>query len=849
MRKLLLRSARPLLGLALFGAALFLLDRQLHHHTWSEVQAHLQAIPARSLLLALLLTAASYAGLTLYDGLALRHVGRRLPYPRVALTSFIAFVFSMDLGLSIFGSSAIRYRLLSSFGLSMADVARVITFTTHTFWLGVLGIGGVAFTFEAIPLPGSLGLPVDSTWPIGAAMLGLLACYLPWSVLRSEPVRLGQFELALPGLPMTGAQLAVAGLEWITAGTAAWLLMPELPGLSWLGFIAIFIAADVLGLLSTVPAGLGVFEGIMIALLSPHLSAAAVLGSLLAWRLLYNVLPVFFALLLLGAFEVAQQRESWGRVRALAADWGPAVVPRAFGAAVWLVGLLVLAASALPGTLLGAFEREIGVPVLEVSHAVTALVGIALLLLARGLQRRLRSSFVAALGALVVGVASALLRGLHVELAAALLALGGTLWLCRAHFDRPGRPLLPGLSPRWFVPLGVAVLGSIWLMFWAHPHEPAAREPWQRFSESGAFPRALRAGALAAAAAFAALAWRGSRPAVPPRPVATPTELDRAAAIAARTSGASAHLALLGDKALLFADDDSAFIMYGVSGRSWVAMGDPVGPIDQRAALGWRFRELCDRHASEPVFYEVGPENLPLYLDLGLSLHKLGEEAKVPLQDFSLEGHARRGLRQTQRRLTRAGCAFEIAPRDAISPLLDDLEAISDEWLQGKNTREKGFSLGAFRRDYIARTPVALVRQQGRIVAFANLWCAQKGAELSIDLMRYASHAPPGVMEYLFIELMLWGKEAGYAWFGLGMAPLSGLVSHPLAPAWDRLGTLLFRHGEHFYNFQGLRAYKDKFHPVWEPRYLASPSGSGVAFALIDVAALVSGGLKGVVAR
>lgn len=222
---------------------------------------------------------------------------------------------------------------------------------------------------------------------------------------------------------------------------------------------------------------------------------------------------------------------------------------------------------------------------------------------------------------------------------------------------------------------------------------------------------------------------------------------------------------------------------------------------------------------------------------------------RSPLTEFSLEGHARRGQRQIQRRLGRAGCTFEIVERGAVPSILDEIEAISDAWLEGKNTREKGFSLGAFGRDYIVRMPVAVVRQEGHIVAFANLWCGAKGEELSIDLMRYPSDAPAGVMEYLFIELMLWGKGQGYTWFGLGMAPLSGLASHRLAPAWSRLGTLLFRHGEHFYNFQGLRAYKEKFHPVWEPRYLASAGGSGVPRALIDVASLVSGGIKGVVAR
>ncbi len=120
---------------------------------------------------------------------------------------------------------------------------------------------------------------------------------------------------------------------------------------------------------------------------------------------------------------------------------------------------------------------------------------------------------------------------------------------------------------------------------------------------------------------------------------------------------------------------------------------------------------------------------------------------------------------------------------------------------------------------------------------------------MSLDLMRYADDAPSGVMEYLFAQLMLWGRAQGYRWFSLGMAPLAGLEEHRLAPLWNKLGALLFRHGEHFYNFQGLRAFKDKFDPIWAPRYLASPGGLATPIALGHVAALVSGGVSGVVTK
>jgi phosphatidylglycerol lysyltransferase len=240
---------------------------------------------------------------------------------------------------------------------------------------------------------------------------------------------------------------------------------------------------------------------------------------------------------------------------------------------------------------------------------------------------------------------------------------------------------------------------------------------------------------------------------------------------------------------------------------------------------------------------------LHLYLDLGLSLLKLGEEARVPLTGFSLEGAARKDLRYTKRKLEKEGCRFEVMQPESVTTHLDRLEAISNAWLAEKSTREKGFSLGFFQPDYISRCPVALVIRNERIEAFANLWTGAQLEELSLDLMRFLPEAAEGVMEYLFVCLMLWGKAQGYRWFNLGMAPFSGLENRALAPLWNRLGAFVFRHGEHFYNFQGLRQYKEKFDPQWRPKYLASPGGLALPQIFANLATLISGGVKGVVAK
>ena len=256
---------------------------------------------------------------------------------------------------------------------------------------------------------------------------------------------------------------------------------------------------------------------------------------------------------------------------------------------------------------------------------------------------------------------------------------------------------------------------------------------------------------------------------------------------------------------------------------------------------------MCDLHAGWPVFYEISREHLHYYLDLGLTLQKIGEEARVPLEDFSLEGGTRKWMRKMQRRVESESCSFEIIEDCGL--ILPEIREISDSWLTEKRTREKGFSLGSFSESYIRRFPVAVVRRGARIVAFANVWTSGNGEEVSVDLMRHRVDAPNGVMDYIFLNLILWGQQQSYKFFNLGMAPLSGLENRSLGTVWNRVGALTYRFGENFYNFQGLRQYKEKFDPVWEPTYIASPGGLALPRILTQLATLISGGLRGVFAK
>lgn len=836
--------------MVLLSLAALVLRRELEVYQLRDVLGHLREISPQSLALALMLTGSGYLTLTGYDVLALRYVRNPLPYRRIALASFVACVFSHNVGISFFGGSAVRYRMFSGWGVRTERIAGVVAFAALTFWLGFLVLGGVLHTFWplAVDLP---GIHVASSRPLGLGLLALLGAYLTLVIRRRGSFDLRGFRVSLPGPAMTAAQLVLSSADWLIAASVLYVLLPASPGIPFPVFVGAFLIAQVVGLVSHVPAGLGVFETALVVLLRPYLPGDRVLAAIVAYRIAYYLIPLSLAVLLFTGYELRQAGVGLRRTGATIRLWMTEIAPRLFAVTTFLAGVLLLLSGVTPELpeRLAWLRETLPLPLIELSKLLGSVFGVLLLLLANALYERIDAAYFGTLALLAGGIVVSLVKGLDWEEASVLAVMGAALIPCRPFFYRRSSLLAQPLSAGWWLTVTVVGLGLVLVLDLSYRHVEYSHELWWRFAPEAAAPRSLRAMLAAGVALLAIGVARLLRPAppVPGRP--GPDDLDRAQAITSRSARVQGYLALLGDKQLLFHEDGRAFLMFGISGRTWVSLGDPVGPEEDREALAWRFRELADRHGARVVFYEVTEAALPIYLDLGLDLHKLGEEGRVPLPRFSLEGSARKGLRQARSRMLREGCGFEIVPASGVPGLFDELQAISNAWLLRKNTREKRFSLGFFDRSYLQRLPVAIVRRGGRIVAFANVWTSEAKVELSADLMRYDDGAPSGVMEYLFTELMLWGRAEGYRYFGLGVAPLSGFEHHHLAPLWNRLGALLFRHGEQFYNFQGLRSFKEKFDPEWVPRYLAAPGGPWTPIVLTRIASLVSGGVSGVVTR
>lgn len=842
---------RPLLMIAVFAVALRVLQSTLQHYRYREVMAYLQSLDRLQILCAILLTLAGYLIMTGYDTLAFRYIRHPLPYRRIALASFIGYAFNNNVGLSGLVGGTLRYRLYNAWRLSAVEIAKVIAFYTITFWLGFVLLGGSLFIIAPPVVPHAIHLPFNSLRLLGFVLLIPAVLYLAWVIARHEPVRIRQWEFELPETRLLIAQVLISCADWIVAAMVLYVLLPDQLPTGFVPFLGVFLLAQIAGVASNLPGGLGVFEAIILIFLAPYYHAGAILGSLVAFRAIYYLFPLIVAIILLTVHEVMEKREGVRRVARVFGRWAPGIAPQLLAFTTFIGGAVLLFSGATP-ILAGRKEwlrLFVPLPVIELSHFLGSIAGVALLVLARGLQRRLDAAYHLTVIVLGSSIVFQLFKGADYEEALILIVMLAGLVASRRHFYRRGTFLNESFGPGWIAAILMVLISSAWLGFFSYKHVEYSSDLWWRFGVRGDAPRFLRASVGVVAALLVFAIRRLLRPATPHPEQPTAADLQRATEVIATDPNSQSNLALLGDKSLLFSDSGRSFIMYGVEGRSWVAMGDPVGAEEEKPELIWKFREVCDVHAGWPVFYEVQRASLHFYLDVGLTLLKIGEEARVPLDDFNLEGGSRKWMRKMLRRVEEEGCSFELVPAERVGEILPELRAISDSWLAEKTTREKGFSLGFFAEQYVARFPVAVVRRENRIVAFSNIWTSATKEELSVDLMRHAAETPSGVMDFMFVNLMTWGAAEGYHFFNLGMAPLSGIENRSMAPIWSRAGALAYRFGENFYNFQGLRQYKEKFDPVWEPTYIASPGGLALPRILTNLAALVSGGLRGVFAK
>lgn len=392
------------------------------------------------------------------------------------------------------------------------------------------------------------------------------------------------------------------------------------------------------------------------------------------------------------------------------------------------------------------------------------------------MYHRLDGAWWLALIIALVNVGFSLSKGLAFGETAVVLFLLFVLLATRRQFTRPASFLRQPFTLGWFVAIAAVILAATGIMLFAFREVPYRREIWWQFEFDAQASRSLRALLTASILAMGISLRQLLRTASGRATLPSAEELSQAILIIHQQERSAALLASMGDKSLLFSRSRKSFLMFAKRGRSWVALFDPVGLQQEWLELVWRFAELADAHGGRAAFYQVRPDSLPIYLDAGFRIIKVGEEACIYLEGFSLDGPQRYGLRQAVKRGERDGLDFEILSMNSVCAQLKTLRQISDVWLAQHGGHERQFSVAAFEPRFVAAQAIALSHQHGEPVAFVSFMMTGQESEATIGLMRQLPGAPSYAMEYIIAQLALELKVRKFKMLSLGMAPLAGLV-------------------------------------------------------------------------
>ena len=609
---LLKRHGMTVFGLLLLAAAIYVAHKEFRDLSVAQIRAALQAIPATTLWIAAGWTMLAYAVLTVYDRLGSVYAGHPVSYRRTSLASFCAYTLAHNLGFAAVSGAAVRYRFYAAWGLPPLAIAKVVAFTSLTFGLGGLALGGLVLVVEPEVVPG-LGdhVPHWLMQALGVLMWALVAAYITMSRIRSHVTLFGH-TVALPGFRMALAQTVLASVDVAVTAMIFYALLPAAEGLTFLHFLGIYIAAYIAGIAASLPGGIGVFDLAIIIGLRPWLSEAEVVGALLVFRLYYYIVPLFLAGMLFAGFEVAQRRHMFARLAAEQRVADALEVP-AIAGLVGLGGTVLLFLGALP-TRFSALPDWAGYEAALASHFAASVVGSLLLVMGYGLLRRLTIAWGMSILLLLNGALICWLRDDPWWLWGAFLLVAALVGAMRSAFYRDARLMREPLQPQTLAALGVVAVCAILLALVSYGGK-VGDIGWYEVVLSPLAPDSLRFTVGLAAVLLLVGMARLLRPVkIRPEPF---------------TPEVRARLRALGGAAPETADG----AVFGEAGRAgfafvrrddvWLALGDPIGEERDRISAVWRFRDMCERAGVAPAFWRVTPALLRVYGDIGLTAFPL----------------------------------------------------------------------------------------------------------------------------------------------------------------------------------------------------------------------------------
>ncbi|AKL98249.1 phosphatidylglycerol lysyltransferase domain-containing protein [Endomicrobium proavitum] len=829
------------LGFLVFVGALALLNNQLKDLSYDDIVNALQAIPSVRIILALLFALSYYLLLGGYDIVAFKYINAKAPLkPKdIFFTCFISNVLGNNTGYSMLFGGSIRYRLYSLHKVSMVDVTKVLFFSSATIWLGLLAVGGLIFTATPVSLEGVTKYAM-STRGIGIFFLLILVAYVGLSAFNSKPRKIFKWEISFPNIKIVAAQILLATADWIIASLTLFMLMPsgEIP---YFILLKVFLVAQLLGIISQVPGGMGVFEASIALLLPQAAKHPGVIGGLLAYRAIFYFCPLVIALSMFGFYEIARLVKKFDDKTRIFGKTVSSAVVQVLAVSTFFAGMIAMFSASTPFNVeqIQNFLRLLPVWTKDLSHFLLSVTAASLLFLSRALQLRIKGSY--KWTCFLVGFAILLILAIGEPplVLAAFIILFIALLFAKKYFYRNISILDASLSMWWFSAIGGVFVLVVWTGFFINKQDIFS---WIRFdvlyenlfgaSDAARFLRAT----VGLVVIFIIVALEQIFKNYFKKPVVfDENDIKR---ITYSSDYAYAFDALALGKSYMVNDEKTAFIMYAQSGDSLISLGDPVGGgYSHKSELLWKFKEAADKESVKPAFVGIDHRYKQLYDDIGLDIFNIGQEAKIPLRTFDKNKELLTSMQSVERQAESSGFEYEVVKSADFEKYREIFAQINKTWEQEHGYLRINFIPGKYDESYMKDLDFSIIRKDGKICAFSVFAAAKNKYEMSTGVVRYLKIADD-IFPYILTKNILWAKSNGFKWFDLGLAYFPDVSQDADAV---RHFAKIFMFAEHFhYDLTKLREFKNKFSPVWHNKYVAVHPDKYIVMFLKNFTALIS---------
>jgi phosphatidylglycerol lysyltransferase len=467
------QKAAHLLPVLLFACALYIVHNELKVHNLSDILASLQITPMRIVCAAFALTIINYLVLAGYDWLALRFTGHtQIPLLKMIAAALLSYAISNNTGHAWAAGGSIRYRFYSKWGVPGWDIIKISLFQTITYLLGALSLGLVGSLLLPHYLSSTVQEPQAIRW-VSLICAATLLVYWGAVFFWRKPISVKGFELFLPSPGMAFWQTLVSTIDVVLSSLVLWVLLLGKVDIGFGAFLVVFVVAQVMGVISQVPGGIGVFESTFLWLMSDidvteqHL---VLIGALLLYRVVYYFVPLLLVGVSLICYEMYSRRKLLVETSDAIRPVLSVIVPQLYSVILLFTGAMLLVSGATPADpkAMDWLQNWTPLPIIEFSHLLGSLIGLVLLFLARGLRLKIDAAWYGSIITLTAGIAVSLLKGFDWQEALVLTLMLLLLLPTKACFQRSSSLLHMPFSRQWIGMIGILLMASIWIGFFAY---------------------------------------------------------------------------------------------------------------------------------------------------------------------------------------------------------------------------------------------------------------------------------------------------------------------------------------------------------------------------------------------